>query len=335
MILYTLIKRYLNNIKSLPSFTYNNSTLSYHSINAFNKDSKGKNDKNNKVRENIIGAIINKYIPSNYFQYSRRWQHLHIALYACISKLFPENVYNNASYIKLCHKGGRNYKYDFELYAYDCNNSMIIEPIKLELKFNAKCIEDTPQFVSPTKPSQYLTASYEEYYYDNYLPILANSANLTIPNKTDYLYQVHGIEPPVMVDYKKLYSEGGGSKSLYTGESNKVEFYNQAKKLSKESILNFITNEDLNVDELQKYIFKSQADKIYLLYYKGDFYTQIVNMDDYRITRVEKQPKLSRYDCYIQNGSKLEILLRWKNGNGIAYPAFQISKKKTPKNVEK
>jgi len=34
------------------------------------------------------------------------------------------------------------------------------------------------------------------------------------------------------------------------------------------------------------------------------------------------------YECKTESGYKLKVLLRWKNGNGIAYPAFQISIKK-------
>ena len=35
-----------------------------------------------------------------------------------------------------------------------------------------------------------------------------------------------------------------------------------------------------------------------------------------------------------KSGIKLNILLRWKNGNGIAFPAFQISQKKDTKKQE-
>ena len=34
----------------------------------------------------------------------------------------------------------------------------------------------------------------------------------------------------------------------------------------------------------------------------------------------------NRFIANNKQGEKIKILLRWKNGNGIAYPAFQISK---------
>lgn len=45
---------------------------------------------------------------------------------------------------------------------------------------------------------------------------------------------------------------------------------------------------------------------------------------NFQITSVKKESELSRYQCKTKMGLTLNILLRWKNGNGIAYPAFQI-----------
>jgi hypothetical protein len=33
---------------------------------------------------------------------------------------------------------------------------------------------------------------------------------------------------------------------------------------------------------------------------------------------------MNGYVATSESGSKIKILLRWKNGNGIAFPAFQI-----------
>lgn len=49
------------------SFTYNKEIINIKSINAFNISSRSTNDKNNKTREHIIGALINNKVPENYF----------------------------------------------------------------------------------------------------------------------------------------------------------------------------------------------------------------------------------------------------------------------------
>jgi len=62
-----------------------------------------------------------------------------------------------------------------------------------------------------------------------------------------------------------------------------------------------------------------------MLYSEENFHFQVVNIDDYMIESVVKNAEMSRYECLTKTGKKMIILLRWKNGNGIAFPAFQIS----------
>lgn len=65
-----------------------------------------------------------------------------------------------------------------------------------------------------------------------------------------------------------------------------------------------------------------------MLYYNGEFLLEYPELDNYRIISHVKNPKLNRYDCMTANGNLIKVLLRWKNGNGIALPAFQISSSK-------
>ena len=53
-----------------------------------------------------------------------------------------------------------------------------------------------------------------------------------------------------------------------------------------------------------------------------------VALDDYIIESCVKEPSKFRYVCKTKSGVELTVLLRWKNGNGIAFPAFQISARK-------
>jgi hypothetical protein len=104
-----------------------------------------------------------------------------------------------------------------------------------------------------------------------------------------------------------------------------MKFYELAKKLSHESIVNFIEKTELNIEALSEYLLTSQNNKIYMLYSGTQFIVQRPNMEDYHIESVTKNPEKNRYDCVSKTGVKLNVLLRWKNGNGIAFPAFQIS----------
>ena len=302
-----------------PSIKYNKSTIDYTSIDAFKVSSKNKNDGNNKMRENIIGAIINNKIPEKYFTSNRKWKNLKKA----ILKYLKLQNNKKIDIIKCEHKGGRQFNFDFLItITYDDKS---IEIYNIEFKFNANKIDDAPQFVSPMKPSQYLTKSYEEYYYDNHLQKIADSANLPIPDKEEYLSKIHNNKPKCMKKFQEKYYKGCKKSSKFTNNQKDIDFYNFCKEKSKQSISQFIEKTDLNKELLSTYLQESQNNKIYMLYYNKKITSQCVNMDDYQIQTVTKNPKLNRYDCITKSGKKMKVLLRWKNGNSIAFPSLQIS----------
>ena len=76
---------------------------------------------------------------------------------------------------------------------------------------------------------------------------------------------------------------------------------------------------------MSDYLLDSQDGKKYLLYKNGEFNVQIPDTNNYTIVSCLKNPEKYRYEATIQNNHTINILLRWKNGNGIAYPSFQIS----------
>lgn len=62
-----------------------------------------------------------------------------------------------------------------------------------------------------------------------------------------------------------------------------------------------------------------------MLYKNNNIYLQCINIMEYEIVSYVKKPNKSLYIATTKTGKKIKILLRWKNGNGIAFPAFQIS----------
>ena len=313
-----LLIKDLHKIFNLQNFTYNKEIINSKSINVFKVSEKKFNDKNNKTRENIISAIINNKIPENYY-ILKKWFYMKQHIFNYIKKL------SNKSYEKVecINKAGRGHKYDFLLKI--LYKDGIKEDFMIEFKFNVSLIDDSPQFVSPMKPSQYMSNSYENYYYDNYLHKLSNIFNIKMPSKEEYLKKIHSTKPKCMKIYQELYYNGCSESSKFTNKDTDIKFYKFAKELSSDSIKSFINNTELNIELLSNYLHTTQKDKIYMLYLNKVFTLQEINIDDYKIDKVVKNPDKFRYECISKNGKKIKILLRWKNGNGIAFPAFQIS----------
>lgn len=306
-------------IKRLSKIKYKDSIIEYNYINYFNVGDRANNDNDNKKREHIIGAIVNVKIPGEYYKYSPRWKKLKKSLCAYIKNLCKENDINDYKSIELIHKASRKYHYDFVIII----NKNI--EFHVEFKFNAKQISDTPQFVSPMKPSQYLESSYEEYFYDKFFIKLCVEFNLQLPNKEEYLREVHSPKPKCLKLHQEKYYRGCPKSSQYSGDEDDIRFYKKAKEVSKESIYGFIKKYSLNMVKLNEYMRNTQKDKYYMLYKNEKFYSEIVDLDNYVIVDIKKDFEKCRYLATTKSDSILKILLRWKNGNGIAYPSFQIS----------
>ena len=73
---------------------------------------------------------------------------------------------------------------------------------------------------------------------------------------------------------------------------------------------------------MSEYLNKSQEDKIYMFYNNEKF---IYENSKRKFEIIETENTNNSILCKLLNNQKIKILLRWKNGNGIAFPAFQIS----------
>ncbi len=311
------IKKYLQRLHSLPSKLSQNCLIDYGSINSFLLSSKETNDAQNKIREIIIGLIINGQLDNLYFRLSRRWMKLQKSIHDFINNyLVPDKVITN---MKCIPKGGRKYNYDFVIIINEVN------VFKVELKFNACTVEECPQFSSPMYPSKYLSQSFESFYYDHYLPRISEFVHLPLPEKETYLKEIHNDSPPCLIEFKKMYKD----------HHFKNDFVKFCRRIDKESNRHFLSQTTLNTDKLTKYLLESQQDKIYMLYKDGHFYHQRMNESLYKIVPESVVVQSPNYICQTESGQKLEIKLRWKNYCGIAFPAFQISKRKNKRSPRK
>lgn len=324
-------------------FIYLGQTITIESVAVFHIITSSKrrdNDKNNKVREAIITAIINNEVPSEYYD-DPRWVVLKTSvnhfLQKCAMETTSTSVGGSGSYshVKCIPAAGRTHSYDFSIqFTYSDNNNNDVDghqpPTtiihKVEFKNNANKVSDTPQFVSPMKPSQYLSSCYEEYFYDNYFTKIGLETCVVLPPRDEWLKQIHNNSPLCVRHLQDKYYAGCLDSSQFTNAPDDIAFYKLCKKYASESIQTFIATNDLDIEKLSEYLSESQRDKIYMLYTLGNGITlQRVNPSDYKIVSYTKNPKRSRYDCLTSTGKKMKVLLRWKNGNGIAFPAFQIS----------
>ena len=308
------------------------SSVSLHVLTHHAAAGRGQNDKNNKMRETIIGAIINDCVPAAYYR-TERWR----ALKTAVDGFLHECAGDRYSRVECIHAAGRGHNYDFTVQFFTHDNTGVTtttttRTTNVEFKFNAAKVSDAPQFVSPMKPSQYLSASYEEYFYDKYLMIIAAAgASSAIPNRAEWLKQIHNNAPVCVKELQDKYYAGCANSSQFTNAADDIAFYELCKKVSTESIRAFISEHDLDIVKLTQYLRDSQDGKTYMLFQPaaatpGPIITlQRVDPADYNIVSCVKNPTKSRYECETQSGKKINVLLRWKNGNGIAFPAFQIS----------
>ena len=290
--------------------------IKYFDINI--SSSRNSNDLNNKKRELIICTIINKETPDIYFKKSSRWFNLKKELDNFISQLANKYSIKNILSLKCRQKAGRNNYHDFDLII----NDIII---KIEFKFNSSSIAETPQFVSPMKLSQYLSYNFEEFHYDNYFTKLNTKYGIDIPDKKIYLAKIHSTNPKCISNIQEKYYKGCNVSSKFTNNKEDIEFYNYMKCISKDCIIDFIEKYELDIHKLNEYLSKSQENKIYMMYKNSKIYFIENNPDDYNIVSYVKEPNLSRYKAQSKSGKNVKILIRWKNGNGVAFPALQIS----------
>jgi hypothetical protein len=316
-----------------PGFKKQLSAVSSYVLSHHAAADRGQNHDNNTIREAIICAIINDRVPAPYYL-TERWRALKNAVDGFLVKCGG----NDYSHVECIPKGGRGHHYDFAVvFTYNRDDATTTKTFNVEFKFNAAKVSDAPQFVSLMKPSQYcLSGNYEESFYDKYMAKIASAAGCVAPDRTEWLKQIHNDKPPCVKQLKAMYYAGSTNSSQFTNLASDIAFHDLCITLSKESISTFITEHDLDTSKLSEYLIKSQEEKWYMLFQPATvsggggggvptITLQCVDPADYTIVSCKKNPRLSRYDCVTQSGKKMKVLLRWKNGNGIAFPAFQIS----------
>ena len=286
----------------------------------YTPNTKNKNDETNKRREDIIVGIGNGEIDQTWFDENEQWSNLKDEIKNFETINAPEH-YDKTKWEK---KAGRKYKYDFELNY--LHNEKVVKTRKIEFKNNVLSVKGCPQFVSPTNPSKYILSeqSYEELFYKNFLPQICEKYGREMPLKEEYLKQINSNKSVCLADAQSKYYRGCKKSSQYSSQEEDIEFYNFCKEVSKQSINEFFKLCELDCDTLNEYLQSSQKGKEYMMYHNGKIHHEIVDIDDYTIDPSSIIKSSPSFKGKTVSGKKINILFRWKNGAGIAFPAFQI-----------
>jgi hypothetical protein len=289
----------------MESILFYNNKIIFNDIYVFEYKDKSKNDIYNKKRELIIACIINNIIPEQYYKFSL-WYNLKTQIDSYIKFLCNIKGITIIYNIHCIIKAGRKNNNDIDI-------SINYIVFKIEFKYGASCVNETPQFSSPMNPSKYLNINFEAWFYDNYLHKISEFGNLDIPSKNIYCKTINKNEVKCMKKYKLKYD-------------NDIQFNKYCKKIDKEAIENFITISDIDESKLTNYLLETQKDKHYMCYDNETIYYDNLNTDLYKLSSIVKKEK-TNYIYKTENGMKLEIKLRFKNGCGLQFPAFQIKRK--------
>lgn len=282
------------------------------------KSKRKNNDANNELRENIVIDIFNNKIPVDYFK-NNNWQKLRKNILCYFEDNFRISSYK---YKELVKYGGKSNNFDFMLKLCNTKSSRNCLEYKIELKClnckkTCKTIKDLPQLldIDYRKFINY-DKLYEEFYYDNYLPIILKNTNIDIPNKEQYLVEVKKFNSPLLTNIKKLYNSDISFKKIVKDNVNKsiIEYF----KLDTTS---------LNYKKLLDYIINSQSNKHFMIYSNNNFYYDIFNQENFKLDNIANIN--NGYKCYIKNNFNLSITLHWKNTTGINNPFIKVRYYKT------
>ena len=276
-------------------------------------DDKGKNDKYNKLREEILANVLeDKYKTFMDDEIEGKfWKLLQNQWKEVLEKISTKEHDS----IEIKQKGGRGFNYDFDV-IYKKDNK-VLETIKVEFKSGATMIDEIPQFFNADANKKFLPG-YAEWFYDNYVTKKEPFTKYEAPSKEKYLKEIYK-NVSKLEFFIKLKDE----------EKNK-EFYKEKQKETVNSINEWLEEnyKKLDLNELSKEFIRSQENKVFLLWNKDIFTIDKFEKDELDVTTIVGLNK--QKNSIIVNSKKIQysMLLRWKNHLGVLKPAWQISMKR-------
>ena len=274
--------------------------------------SKETNDSENRIREDIL-VFLEKELPPEYAN-NFRWSYLYARFHETLKSICPTEY----DHLQVVKKAGRSFNYDFEIIYFNSSNDEI-HRAKVEFKHNTSTIDKMPQILSLQDKFGLIGAmSYSEYYYthylDAYLAVIGYMGDK--PSLTEYVALVAGTahEKHPMFGYMRK-AESGKCKT-------------KCADIVKESIHTYLYKYivKFRVDEFSNKLIESQKNKYFLLWDLKRFHVDMLTEKDLQILHINIKPSKKNANTVIALSVKYEfqLLLRWRNHNGILNPAWQI-----------
>jgi len=260
------------------------------------------NDSNNKKREPIIYALVNRLIPDEWFL-DETWGLVNERLH----EYLEQNVEANGDNYECTLLAGRQHNHDF-----DINGEGI------EFKFNARSVTKLPEIYSP--PSHKLTFStpYAEFFYDNgYIGAISELYSIPAPERAPWLKYIHQINYDKLSWFRDL-------------KINENVYIKEKKFLVDHSIHTYLVmvQDSINFEEITE-LLMPQREKKFMLYHRGVFYNDVITEEECTIISLNSlKGNTEHYNTIVFNTrnetTKMHFLLRWRNHAGILMPMWQI-----------
>ena len=295
--------------------------------------SKDTNDSENRIREDIL-VFLEKELPPEYAN-NPKWSYLYARFHETLKSICPTEY----DHLQIIQKGGRSFNYDFEIIYFNSSNDEL-HRAKVEFKHNTSTIDKMPQILSLQDKFGLIGAmSYSEYYYTHYLDAYLAVIGYTgdKPSLTEYVALVAGIahEKHPMFGYMRKAESGqckaeSGQCKAESGQCKAESGQCKAEcaDIVKESIHTYLYKYivKFKVDEFSNKLIESQKNKYFLLWDLKQFHVDMLTEKDLQILHINIKPSKKNANTVIALSVKYEfqLLLRWRNHNGILNPAWQI-----------
>jgi len=293
------------------------------------------NDKKNKSREKLLRSLLTNTVHDADAVHGPAWQTLRAQWTAALLRCGPSSDGTPEGTLAAIEaKGGRGFNYDFEASYIGSAASA-----KIEFKFGGTTISSLPEFFNPAADKPFHSRLYADFFYDSdsldKICDLYGIPRTEKPSKAEYLKAIHANSSklPFFARLKKAEDDEGVRAGFPSGTDlskkpkEKVPLYAKKAAISHASIQAFLVAYQHTTDlaALTAEFQRSQADKQFLLYSGGAFHHDRLLPGEL----VAKSVKGVEGDyLVIQTAvptTTIKMLLRWKNHQGILFPAWQIS----------
>lgn len=286
-----------------------------------------QNDTRNKQREFVLSELFLGHCDIFCLDaiHGNAWTQLKTEFVAALQHMATLEGLTEATCIKVEQKGGRSFNYDFTM-TYRTPEGE--HDIHVEFKYGGTTIDSLPEFFNPAADKPFHSELYASHYYKTTLPQVAALYRITVPLPTeaDYVKHVHKNKPtlPFLIALDTA--------ERLDGDRSATSNYALKRSLVAASITRFLETslDSTNVALIEAELQRSQTKKRYLIYSNTTFHHDALKSEELQLEDT----------VYIKNGNTLVIqtkepgtriamLLRWKNHLGVLFPAWQISMMRT------